>query len=75
MHSFKHLTLPPLKIYHQDELKIPYTWNLILEVVSQINLAKYLENAEHCPNIGKATRGNNKRNRGHCLIAEAQKCS
>lgn len=63
------------RITHQGELKIPYIWNLILGVVSQNNLAKYLINAEYCANIRKAIRGGNKRNRGHCLTTEAQKCS
>lgn len=47
---------------------------LFLGVVSQITLANYLLNAKYYLNIGNATRGDNKRNRGHHLTAEAQKC-
>lgn len=47
---------------------------LFLGVVSQITLANYLLNAKYYFNIGNATRGDNKRNRGHHLTAEAQKC-
>ena len=61
MQSFQYLILPlPLKNRPSRRMKIVCIWNLILRVLSQFNLSKYLLKACYSSEIGPFTVGDKK---------------